>query len=652
MSMSEPDAESTPQPGLVVDWPTCVVGACRGVRVGSGDRCWAHLSAVALKDALASLEPGGELDLRGTSLGKALFGKIQGAVWDPGDRRLRIGDAHFEGATFDCKVSFAGAVFSGRTLFDYVVFRDSVSFQRATFEHYVAFHNAKFSGFANFERAKFAQATFAYSAFTEATFEDARFGGLVEVRDASFSGSAMFTGAVAEYHASFVRTKFSEAAHFDKMIFRKQASFGGIEFGWDARFEETKFGGRADFCELMFPDDTMFVETEFKDRAWFQGVKFAGDAFFYKATFGQGAWFEGADVGGNASFSEARFQGKADFTGVHVAGRLWLESLEAGGELALEDSRGDGGEKVRCVRAEFRGRVWFRLSGGELWLDDSAFAGPVTVESALGREPGAHIPAGGSSGAAASVRLRSLKGTDAEHLTLVDVDMSRCELAGLRRPELLRLVGRCEFALMPRGWCLRWGWLPWRWTAREALFEEHLWRRSVGAPAPGMGWAAPDPGEETVVVGPERLAVMYRQVRAVLEHARNEPGAADLYYGEMEMRRAAARWSVRWGERWLLGGYWLVSGYGLRAGRSLLGLAGLILAAGVALKYAGFPEVIPGYPECVLYAAGSVVSLDLASRNLPSVLTEWGDVVRIVLRVGGPVLLGLAVLAVRGRMKR
>lgn len=143
---------------------------------------------------------------------------------------------------------------------------------------------------------------------------------------------------------------------------------------------------------------------------------------------------------------------------------------------------------------------------------------------------------------------------------------------------------------------------------------------------------------------------MYRQVRAMLEDTRNEPGAADFYYGEMETRRAAARRSVRWGERWLLGGYWLVSGYGLRASRSLTGLAGLILIAAVVLRYAGFPGVTIGFGQCVLYAPGSVVSLDVG--HVPGVMTNWGDVVHLVLRIGGPVLLGLAALAVRGRVKR
>ena len=66
--------------------------------------------------------------------------------------------------------------------------------------------------------------------------------------------------------------------------------------------------------------------------------------------------------------------------------------------------------------------------------------------------------------------------------------------------------------------------------------------------------------------------------------------------------------------------------------------------------WVGFPGVTPDFGQCVLYAAGSVVSLDLG--HVPGVLTNWGDVVRLVLRIGGPILLGLAALAVRGRVKR
>jgi hypothetical protein len=55
--------------------------------------------------------------------------------------------------------------------------------------------------------------------------------------------------------------------------------------------------------------------------------------------------------------------------------------------------------------------------------------------------------------------------------------------------------------------------------------------------------------------------------------------------------------------------------------------------------------------DCLLYASGSVLSLDL-NGHLPGTLTDWGQVIRMVLRVGGPVLLGLGALAMRGRVKR
>ena len=284
---------------------------------------------------------------------------------------------------------------------------------------------------------------------------------------------------------------------------------------------------------------------------------------------------------------------------------------------------------------------------------DSVFAAPATIESSLRPVTGA-APAAGEEPAAGElplrVRVRSLRGTDAEHLTLTDADLSRCVLSGLRRPEQLRLEGRCVFAPTPRGLYWRWKIIPWRWTAREALFEEHLWRASEAAPGPHGGWDRQEDGaEDGGGSSPERLEVLYRQLRTVFEVARNEPGAADFYYGEMEMRRHAAR---NRSERWLLNGYWLVSGYGLRGSRALAALAALILCAALVLQQTGFPGPVPSYLYCVLYAVGSVVSLSLASGHLPAVLTAWGDAIRIVLRIGGPVLLGLAALAVRGRVKR
>ena len=72
---------------------------------------------------------------------------------------------------------------------------------------------------------------------------------------------------------------------------------------------------------------------------------------------------------------------------------------------------------------------------------------------------------------------------------------------------------------------------------------------------------------------PAALAPVYRQLRKSFEDGKHEPGAADFYYGEMEMRRHAD--DIPRGERSLLTIYWALSGYGLRATRAL----GWLLAA-------------------------------------------------------------------------
>ncbi|MGW0522096.1 hypothetical protein [Crossiella sp. NPDC003009] len=137
----------------------------------------------------------------------------------------------------------------------------------------------------------------------------------------------------------------------------------------------------------------------------------------------------------------------------------------------------------------------------------------------------------------------------------------------------LRLEGRSPFNRPPGGWQTDWAWPPvWRWTSRRVLAEEHPWRAERGKPG---GWMSDLPalegGVEEPPVGPERRAVVYRSLRKAAEDAKNEAGAGDFYYGEMEARRHAPSTSLP--ERILLTVYWLVSGYGQRASRGLSVLA-------------------------------------------------------------------------------
>jgi hypothetical protein len=121
----------------------------------------------------------------------------------------------------------------------------------------------------------------------------------------------------------------------------------------------------------------------------------------------------------------------------------------------------------------------------------------------------------------------------------------------------------------------------------------------------------------------------------------------------MEMRRRARRGgeaSRGRVERAILTAYWLVSGYGLRAWRALAWLAALIASFALAFHLIGFvrPPQPDSYWTSLLYAFRSTLSL--ADDEVK--LTAWGKLLQALLRITGPLLLGLALLAVRSRVKR
>lgn len=119
------------------------------------------------------------------------------------------------------------------------------------------------------------------------------------------------------------------------------------------------------------------------------------------------------------------------------------------------------------------------------------------------------------------------------------------------------------------------------------MAEERLWR----ATRPKYShWADTRP-DKSAEVQPERLAGLYRQLRKAQEYAKNEPGAADFYYGEMEMRRHAHTTPAA--EHAIIWLYWLISGYGLRALRSLAALIVVGVAVATTLVGWGFAGTTP-----------------------------------------------------------
>ena len=182
--------------------------------------------------------------------------------------------------------------------------------------------------------------------------------------------------------------------------------------------------------------------------------------------------------------------------------------------------------------------------------------------------------------------LSSLIHANVNELTLVDVDVGNCEFLGAAGLDKLR-VGQDSFK-----WTERW----WRYgpmTRRRIIAEEQRWRDAHDTRC-GKTRHSTEPPD---LVPAAKIAGIYRELRKGLEDAKNEPGAADFYYGEMEMRRLAARKPTGtrgrgglpgWVERALLHGYWAVSGYGLRASRSIGLLAAIILIAAALYNHPQF----------------------------------------------------------------
>jgi hypothetical protein len=162
---------------------------------------------------------------------------------------------------------------------------------------------------------------------------------------------------------------------------------------------------------------------------------------------------------------------------------------------------------------------------------------------------------------------------------------------------------------------------------------------------------------------------------------KNEPGAADFYYGEMEMRRHSRDATPRV-ERGLLHAYWLLSGYGLRASRAAGWLIAAMITTVLLLMGFGLPQNSPRQAASGnVPAAGGRVTFTIdrddpqnpthgrftgkrfekaLNVTLNSVifrssgqdLTTTGTYIEMGSRLLEPALLALAVLAVRGRIKR
>jgi uncharacterized protein YjbI with pentapeptide repeats len=442
--------------------------------------------------------------------------------------------------------------------------------------------------------------------FTGASFEGVTFEDPVDLSGACFR-DVSFRGATFKKSVDFRGAEFHGEVRFDCATFEGSAYFADVDFYDRVRFDREH---RAREDPLDWPE-----EVSFKGWADFTGARFHARAGFAGARFEGRAMFKDAEFAGDASFVGARFCEARTFGPFDVAGRLELDRASFEAPVRIQA----GARRVMLRRTQFLARTTLELSWAHVVLDDAEFAQP----SVLAGPSGISAPIGAGHGReTARPSIRSMRHANVGNLTLADVDLSTCRFAGAHRLDGLRLDGRIPFARKPKR----------TFTRRRAIVEELDLRERA----------------ETKHVTADRVARTYRALRKGREDNKDEPGAADFYYGEMEMRRLDARGF----ERRILGLYRAVSGYGIRASRALACLVITVVAATLALRAWGF-DSDQGLWDSLLFSFESTSSLFRGPTVIEaSELNTWGHAFQICLRLLGPLFFGLALLALRGRVKR
>lgn len=316
------------------------------------------------------------------------------------------------------------------------------------------------------------------------------------------------------------------------------------------------------------------------------------------------AWFTD-----DVDISKAEFNGYARFDSVCFGSAARFDATFEDGltfgaaRFAERATLGIFAREVELNEVRFEAGVTLRVYGGTLDATGSVFGEPSSIiSSALG----------------GSAEVVSLRDVDVRGLVLTDVSLRHCAFAGAHGLDQLRIEGHCPFARFRMSW-----WL----TRRQMLAEELVWRE----------WAVPPPGDS---IGPDRLAGQYRSLRKSFEDSKNEAEAGDFYYGEMEMRRHS--FETFKAEKTILWFYWLLSGYGQRASRAIAALFVVVAVVTTLLTVWG-----QDFGMAARIAVGAVVFRDDQTE-----LTAAGEWTVLTARFLGPVLLALAVLAVRARVKR
>lgn len=176
----------------------------------------------------------------------------------------------------------------GRADFRGVVFPERFDFTKFGKPFHVNFSHASLGTGAKFKGVR----------FSEAFFNNAKFGMMANFTEATFDDWPVFTEADFGFNAIFSDAKFRTPAHFTRATFGEAAIFSDTTFESSAFFSDTTFGGRTKFdnAEFHWIADFQAYDPAFSfSDIDFSGSKFLGPSTFTNRTFGNGVNFNGAE---------------------------------------------------------------------------------------------------------------------------------------------------------------------------------------------------------------------------------------------------------------------------------------------------------------------------------------------------------------------
>ncbi len=568
-------------------------------------------------------------------------------------RRWKFSDARFG---HDC--DFGGCRLAGVD-FEGTIFGDGVSFSHSSFTR-ARFNSAQLGDDAVFEYTDFG---------IRAEFHKAHFGHRARFSHATFKAAQFFAARFGD-DASFARTCFTMAAKFRTARFGDRANFTESEMAGAVDFAGASFGSRLQMIGIDFASSPTFQGASFGPRARLLGwevkgsllmrsARFAGEMTLHGAEVASGATFDHAQFDGSVDFGEVKIGAKASFVGTRLMGVDRLGPIESAGTLALT-----GATIGSACALELRAPL--------VDLSDLRLLAPVRVELGSGdvvvdrldTTSRLVLTAASAALAGAPTRLISARGANLASTVVSGLDVRPLRFAGAEGIDGLRIESGLDFEAAPRG----------ARAHRQVIAEEQRLRSKTS----GAAWDPPAcrAGDSATAapVAVDELARIYRGLRKAREDGRDAPGAADFYYGEMEMRRLEARRQLAQpgiglgprllhaGSLFLLEAYRLCGGYGVRPSRPLLLFAGLALAAAVGIDCANLIHHLPvvhgsqppplsesDFEEALVFVLRSALLLPTSARIVTASGGEW---IQIAARVIGPILVGLFAFGLRARVHR